>query len=83
MPQPPSLHLLEAVWDDGGAVYDCRSGDTHLLDSFTVAVLHAARRGDRSPAAIATVLQRSDATAAVQFSRIESALDQLTAARLL
>jgi len=75
--------LIEFFWDDGAAVYDCVAGDTHLLDPFTVAVLHAARQCGNSPEAVCEQLLRTDRTVAGQRSRIESALDQLTAARLL
>ena len=80
---PPEHSLIEFAWDDGGALYDCSSGDTHLLDPFTLAVLHAARQCGPAPEAVRELLARTDDTAAEQLSRIESALDQLTAARLL
>lgn len=80
--QGSAAPLLEAVWDDGAALYDPRSGDTHLLDPFTLAVRDAARRVGPQAALVAGILP-PDEHAAERLSRIESALDQLIAARLL
>ncbi|WP_168735176.1 HPr-rel-A system PqqD family peptide chaperone [Pseudothauera rhizosphaerae] len=82
-PSAPQPHLLEAVWEDGAALYDRRSGDTHLLDTFTLAVLHAARAVGADPAAIHARLADSGNPQEYELSRIESALDQLMAAHLL
>jgi PqqD family protein of HPr-rel-A system len=84
----PHAHLLECAWDDGGAIYDARSGDTHLLTPLTLAVLRAARQsGSTTTGTLAThvdVLCALDhCTAAERHSRIESAIEQLLAVHLL
>ncbi|WP_168734308.1 HPr-rel-A system PqqD family peptide chaperone [Pseudothauera nasutitermitis] len=72
----------EAVWDDGAALYDRRSGDTHLLDRFVLAVLHAAQAAGTDLPGITARLAAEGADTS-DPARIESALDQLLAARLL
>lgn len=83
MTAPGTAHaFLEAVWADGAALYDRRSGDTHLLDLYTLAVLHAARIHGPDACAISAHLD-AEITHTADPARIESTLDQLLAARLL
>lgn len=56
LPDPayrPEPGLLCRAWEDGLVVYRTQSGDTHLLDPATAAVLDAVCAGIGTPRAIA------------------------------
>lgn len=68
----PGQSLRHHRWGDESVVYNDLTGDTHLLDDDTMAVLHALRGGPHSLDALCQALD-----AAANTAEIKALLDSL------